>query len=150
MASPTLNTLKVASGNYARENDLVRELARGKVLNAYDAARMYEQYLDPTYGSIARTIGAARNNSANRGFGSSGRIAQLAADQPLRDVTLQARDATFNLGQQGLSNAYGYNNGMANSATDSMAWGQQNKYYGHPDQGIYSQARNQARSQIGR
>jgi hypothetical protein len=146
---PPLQSAKLGSGNYARENDLVRDYARNRVMNQYNMQRFYQQYLDPTYGAIAQVIGNARSNAAGRGFGRSGRMAQLTADQPLYSVRQQAIDAASNLGQEGLNTAYGYNRGMADSATNSMAWGVQNEYYGRPDPAIARQSRSRTRQQIG-
>ena len=145
-----LEVLKVGSGNYARENDLTRDYARGRAINAYDQLRWWQQYADPTYGAIARVVANARGNAAGRGFGRSGRMAQLTADQPLYDVSLQAQNAAANLGQNQLNTNYGYNRGMADSATNSMAWGVQNEYYGRPDQQTAQAARQRTRQQIGR
>lgn len=150
MGITPFETLVVGSGNYARQNDLTRDYARGRSQNAYDQTRWAQQYLDPTYGAIARVIANARGNSASRGFGRSGRVAQLTADQPLFDVRQQAIDAATNLNRTNLDTSYGYNRGMADSATNSLAWGVDNNYYGRPDQSVYQIARARARGQIGR
>lgn len=150
MAVTPFEVLMVGSGNYAKRNDLVRNFARGRAMNAYEQMRFGEQYLDPTYGAIARVVANARDNAAGRGFGRTGRMAQITADQPLRDVRLQARDAAVNIAQGGLDTSYGYNRGMADTATDSTAWGVRSQYYGRPDQAIAQAARARTRQQMGR
>lgn len=150
MAETPLQIAKVASGNYAKENDLTRAYGQGRAINAYDQLRWWQQYADPTYGAIARVIANARDDSAARGFGRSGRIAQLSADQPLRNTRIQADEALANLGQRQLDTSYNYNRGRSDSATDSMAWGVQNEYYGTPSQQVAQASRARARQAMGR